>query len=89
MTEYINNPIYQELINEDDYFGSKSDERIYLDLRTSSGYTNEAEKLERNDSKINLHILLKSAATKKLRLRVWAHSIGEYLYILARSELTL
>ena len=89
LTEYINNPIYQELINEDDYFGSKSDERIYLDLRTSSGCTDEAEKLERNDSKINLHILLKSAATKKLRLRVWAHSIGEYLYILARSGLTL
>ena len=67
LTDYINNPIYQELINKDDFFGPKSDERIYLDLRASSGYTNEAEKLERNDSKINLYILLKSAATKKLR----------------------
>ena len=79
--DYINNPIYQELIDEEDYFENKSDERIYLDLRASSGYTNEAEKLERNDSKINLHVLLESAATKKLRLRVWAHSIGKYLYI--------
>ena len=85
LTDYINNQIYQELIDEEDYFENKSDERVYLNLRASSGYTNEAKKLERNDSKINFDILLKSAATKKLRLRVWAHSIGEYLYILARS----
>ena len=51
---------------------------MYLDLRASSGYVNEAEKLERNDSKINLHIMLKLAAAKKLRLRVWAYSLGEY-----------
>ena len=89
LTDYINNPIYQKLIDADDHFGAKSDERIYLDLRASSGYTNETKKLERNDSKINLHILLESAATKKPRLRVWAHSIGEYLYILARNGLTL
>ena len=87
--DYINNPIHQELIDEEDYFENKSNEMIYVDLRASSGYISEAEKLERNDSKINLHVLLKSAATKKLRLRVWAHLIGEYLYILARSGLTL
>ena len=64
LTDYINNPIYQELIDEDDYFNTKSDERIYLDLRASSWYTSEAEKLEKNDSKINLHLLLKAAASK-------------------------
>ena len=64
LTDYINNPIYQELIDEDDYFNTKSDERIYLDLRASSGYTSEAEKLERNDSKINLYLLIKVAASK-------------------------
>ena len=89
LTDYISNPIYQELKDENDFFEIKSDERIYLDLKASSGYTNEAEKLERNNWKINLHIPLKAAATKKLRLRVWAHSIGEYLYVLARSGLTL
>ena len=68
---------------------SKVDERIYLNLRAGSGYTSEAEKLERNDSKINLHLLLKAAISKKLRVRIWAHSIGEYLYILSRSGLTL
>ena len=37
LTDYINNPIHQELIDEDNFFGSKSDERIYLDLRARSG----------------------------------------------------
>ena len=53
LTDYFNNPIYQELIDKDKYDENTSDERICLDLRASSGYTNEAEKLERNDSKIN------------------------------------
>ena len=89
LRDYINNSFYQELIDEDDYFDNRSDERIYLDLRANSGYTSEAEKLERNNSKIKLHLLLKSATSKKLRLRAWVHSIGEYLYILSRSGLTL
>ena len=62
--------------------------REFIFIRASSGYTTEAEKLERKDSKINLH-LLKAAATKKLGVRVWVHSIGEYLYILSRTGLTL
>ena len=85
----MNNKIYQELIEEDDYFDVKSNERLYLDLRTSSGYVKETEKFERNDSKINLHIMLKNAATKNIRLRVSAHSLGEYLYILTKNGLTL
>ena len=77
----MNNPIFQQFVKEDQYFDVRSDERIYLDLRATSGYVKEAEKLERNDSKINLHIILKVAAAKKLRLRVWAaYSLGEYLY---------
>ena len=62
---------------------------MYLDPRASSGYVKEAEKLERNDSKINLHITLKEAATEKLRLCAWAYSLGEYLYILSKNGLTL
>ena len=89
LTDYINNPIYQELIDKEDYNEVKSDDRIYLDLRASSGYMNKAKKLERNDSKINVSIQLKAPATKKLRLRVWAYVIGEYLYILSKNGLTL
>ena len=35
LTDYINNPIYQELIDEDQYDGNASHERLYLDLRAS------------------------------------------------------
>ena len=66
----MHNPVYQKLTPEDEFFDLKSDERLYLDLRASSGYVKEAEKLERNDSKISPHVLLKETATKKLRLRV-------------------
>lgn len=69
LTDYINNPIYQDLIDEDDYFENASNERVYLDLRASSEYTNEVEKLDRNYSKISLSILLKFAATKKDKIK--------------------
>ena len=85
----MNNPVYQESIDENDYYGVRSDEKVYLHLRVSAGYTSEEDKFERNDSKINLFIQLKNSATKKLRLRVWAYSLGEYLYVLSRQGLTL
>ena len=67
LTGYINNPVYQELIHENDYNGAWTDERVYLALRASAGYTSEEEKLEKNDSKINLFIQLKNSAIKKRR----------------------
>ena len=54
LTDYMDNPIFRELPDEEEYFSLKSDEKIYLDLRATSGYVREAEKLERSDSKINL-----------------------------------
>ena len=83
------NPIYRELPDEDEYYSLKSDERLHLDLRASSGYVKEAEKLERDDSKINLEIVLKEAAKYNLRVRVWAYSLSEYLYVLSKSGVTL
>ena len=88
LSEYMDNPIFQELPDGNTYFSAKSDERIYLDLRVSSEYAKEAEKLERNDSKINLEITLKDVADFTLRVRVWAYSLSEYLYVLSKSRLT-
>ena len=85
----MNNSIFQELRDEDTYFDAATDDRVYLDLRASSGYVKEAEKLERNDTKINLQITLKTAARYKLRVRIWAYSPSEYLYVLSKSGLTL
>ena len=89
LTDYTNNPVYQELIDEDSYNGVRSNERVYLDLRANAGYTSEAKKLKRNDSKINLFIQLKDSGVHKLRLRVWTYSLGQYLYVLSRQGLTL
>ena len=55
----MDNPIFQELSDEELHYSLKRDEKVYLDLRAGSGYVREAEKLERNDSKINLQIILK------------------------------
>ena len=89
LTEYMGNPIFRELPDEEEYFSLKSNERIYLDLRATSGYVKEAEKLERNDSKINLQITLKKAAQFNMRVRIWAYSLSEYLYVLSKSRLPL
>ena len=43
ITDYMDNPIFRELPDEEEYFSLKSDKRIYLDLRASSGYVKEAE----------------------------------------------
>ena len=89
LTEYINNPIFPELPDEDQCFDVTNSDRIYLDLKASSGYVKEAEKLERNDSKINLQITLKAAAEYKLRIKIWAYSLSECLFVLSKSGITL
>ena len=77
-TQYKNNNIYRELIEEDKYFSDESDERVYIDMRRSKGYTDELEKINRDDSGIALNIKLKATAAKKLRFRITGFSQGEY-----------
>ena len=89
LTDYMEILIFRELPDEEEYFSLKSDEKVYLDLRATSGYVKKAEKLERNDSKINLQITLKKAAEFNLRVRIWAYSLSEYLYVFSKSGLTL
>ena len=83
LTEY--NPIYQELPNEAEYLGEDSDEQIYIDLRASYGYTNEIEEPIRSDLKMTVTIERKNALSRKIRLRVWGYTNGEYLYMLLDS----
>ena len=89
VSDYVDNPTFQELPDQEIYFSAKSSERIYLDLKASSGYVKEAEKLEKNDTKINLQITLNDTADFNLRVRVWAFSLSEYLHVLSKSGLTL
>ena len=68
---------------------TKSDEKLYIDLRDSGVYTNEIKKLSRNDSKLVLKIELKNLLVRKVRLRFWGYWQGEYLYIVGTSGLML
>ena len=64
LTQYINNEIYQEMPDEDKFDDNKRDDRIFIDMRRSKGYTDELEKINRDDSGVALHIRLKEAAAK-------------------------
>ena len=57
--------IYQEITPEEEFGKNNRDDRIYLDMRRSQGYTDELEKLTRDDSGLAVAIDLKAAATKK------------------------
>ena len=65
ITDFMNNPIAQELKKENEYFSDKFDERLYVDLRPSHGYTDELEKPTRNDSKMTITIETKTPLVKK------------------------
>ena len=89
VSDYTNNPVFQELLPENTYMSNTSDERIYIDLRDSLGYTNKMERPNRNDSKLKLTIETKIPLMKKIRLRVWGYTNGEYLYMLLDGSLML
>ena len=44
ISDYINNLVFQELLMESDYFGTKFDKKIYIDLGDSFGYKHGIEK---------------------------------------------
>ena len=89
ISDYINNPVFQELLVESDYFGTKSNKKIYIDLQDSLRYRDDIEKSSKNDSKLNAIIELINPLAKKMRLRVWGYAYSEYLYMLTDGSLTL
>ena len=90
LTQYANNDTYKELIKYDDYYSQlKSDEKLHVDLRRGRGYSNELERIVRNDSSLTLTITLKTAATKKMRLRVIGYYQGECIYTMTNLGLLL
>ena len=95
LTQYKNNEIYQEITPEDKFTDNDTDGRIYIDMRRSKGYTDEPEKLNRDNSSLAVIIGLKEAAPKKLRLRLTGYSQAEYwIYyqtkvILCHTKLTI
>ena len=45
LTQYRNNEIYQEITEEDVFTTNNKDDRIWIDMRKSQGYTDELEKI--------------------------------------------
>ena len=52
-------------------------------MRRSKSYTDELEKINRDDSGIALTIKLKKATAKKLRFRITGFAQAEYWYVLS------
>ena len=65
LTQYKNNKIYQEITEEDVFTTNDTDDRIWIDMRRSKGYTDELEKISRDDSGLAVVIGFKEAAPKK------------------------
>ena len=83
LTQYKNNEIYQEITAEDEYSTNNTDDRIWINMRRSKGYTDELEKMNRDDSGLAVVIGFKEATTAKLRLWMTGYSQGEYWYLLS------
>ena len=52
-------------------------------MRRRQGYTDEWERLTRDDRRLAVVINLKEAAKKKMRLRITVFSRAEYWYVLS------
>ena len=83
LTPYRNKEIYQEMTEEDEFTTNSKDDRILIDMKRSKGYTEELEKLSRDDNRLAVVITLKEVAGKKLRLRVTGFSQAKYWYLLS------
>ena len=86
--DYLHNKTKQELPNRNTYF-TDSDEKVYIDIRRSKGYTGEFERVNRDDSDLVVTVDLKKAATKKMRLYVTGYYQGEYMYMLTKEGLIM
>ena len=82
------NDARQELPNRNTFF-TDSDERVYIDIRRSKGYTGEFERVNRDDSDLSITVDLKAAAAKKMRLRLTGYFQGEYMYMLSKDGLIM
>ena len=89
LTQYKNIEIYQEIMVEDEYTTNSTDDRTWINMRRSKGYTDELEKINRDDSGLVVVIGFRDATAAKLRLRITGHSQGEYWYLLSKITIFL
>ena len=87
-SDYIYNEIMQELPNRNTYF-TDSDQKVYIDIRRSKGFTGEFERVNRDNSDLVVTVDLKNAAAKKMRLYITGYYQAEYLYMLTKNGLVM
>ena len=85
---YMNNEIRQELPKRNKYF-TDSDECVYIDIRCSTGFTGELERVNCDDSDLTVTVELKNVAVKKMRLCVTGYFQGEYNYMISTNGLII
>ena len=86
--DYLYNKTKQELPNRNTYF-TDSDEKVYIDIRRSKGYTGEFERGNRDESDLVVTVDLKKATDKKMRLYITGYYQGEYMYMLTKDGLIM
>ena len=64
LKQYENNEIYQEITEEEVFTANDTDDRIWIDMRRSKGYTDELEKINRDDSGLSVVVGFKEAVAK-------------------------
>ena len=83
LIQYKNNQIYQEITEEDKFTDNERDDRVYIDIRRSKGYTDKLEKINSDDSGIALTISLKETAAKKTTIEnYWFFSSRTLLLVI-------
>ena len=87
-SDFLYNEVRQELPTRKNYFAT-SDERVYIDIRRSKGYTGEFERVNRDDSDLIVTVDLKNATAKKMRLYITGYYQGEYMYMLTKDGLIM
>ena len=85
LIDYANNPICQELTMEEDYLKNPANKCLHINLRDSNYFPRETEWLRTDNSNLNLYVMPKSSAVKKIKLGVFGHSMGKY-YLNADKE---
>ena len=78
LSQYKNNEIYEEITAKENYTTANTGDGTLIDLWRSKGYTDELEKITRDDSGLGVVVTLKKAAAKKMRLRIVGYSQAEY-----------
>ena len=68
LSQYRSYEIFQEIATEENYTTANTDDRIVTDLRRNKGYTDELERITRDDSGLGVVVTLKKATAKNMRL---------------------